>query len=362
MIKRKYLLLPFLIFFIAYVLDKILLLERFQTYFTKTLSELNYFHKPVLFDDLKDYLKQKSRKKVLVYLGSSRGLLFNNEYIEKHHPDWILFNFSVPGGTPDYFYYWLEKLKKEKLKPEFVLLDNSVEAYNLDAFIKIDEVLVNGLDFSFVFRHYKRYSSEEITNFIAKRLFRTYQYRPNLKIVLERMKNNFAILNNYRNFRNQIREKLLKERGSVSPNVSGNVASPPELINEYAEGDFHSYLEVFRFNENMWRFQADNALLLNEMKIPYAIVWVRLAPSYFELIKNKKIKIEGEMNTVHAYWKKKKKKIYKQYNAHSWNMNEDPDYSCDYFGDASHMSLECYPAYTDYLFDKISKFPNESRE
>ncbi|HMV44926.1 MAG TPA: DUF1574 family protein [Leptospiraceae bacterium] len=26
-----------------------------------------------------------------------------------------------------------------------------------------------------------------------------------------------------------------------------------------------------------------------------------------------------------------------------FNMNEDPEYTCDYFTDASHMSTKCFP-------------------
>ncbi|MCC6275647.1 MAG: DUF1574 family protein, partial [Leptospiraceae bacterium] len=102
MIRNKFLLVPFLILFSAYLIDKLLLLEKVQTYFTKTMSEVNYFHKPELFEELKKYLGQSNRKKVLVYFGNSRALLFNNAYIENKYPEWILFNFSVPGGTPDY--------------------------------------------------------------------------------------------------------------------------------------------------------------------------------------------------------------------------------------------------------------------
>src|SRR6185295_14490231 len=101
-----FLFLPLLILIAAYIIDKIFLMEDLQTYFTKTVSELNFFHKPVLFQELKDYLAKKDRKKVLVFFGNSRALLFNNKYIEEKYPDWILFNFSVPGGTPDYFLFW----------------------------------------------------------------------------------------------------------------------------------------------------------------------------------------------------------------------------------------------------------------
>jgi hypothetical protein len=60
MLKNKYLLLPLWIFLISFILDKIVMTETLQTYFTKTVSEINYFHKPYLFQELKDYLQTKT--------------------------------------------------------------------------------------------------------------------------------------------------------------------------------------------------------------------------------------------------------------------------------------------------------------
>ena len=63
MLKNRFLLIPFFIFFIALGIDRILMLETIQTYFTKTVSEINFFHKPYLFNELKTYLSQKDIKK-----------------------------------------------------------------------------------------------------------------------------------------------------------------------------------------------------------------------------------------------------------------------------------------------------------
>jgi len=354
MIRNKFLLVPFLILFSAYLIDKLLLLEKVQTYFTKTMSEVNYFHKPELFEELKKYLGQSNRKKVLVYFGNSRALLFNNAYIENKYPEWILFNFSVPGGTPDYSLFWLERFEKENVRPDFILLDNSVEAFNLKAFIKIDEVLVNGLDFDFIIRHNDRYSKKEITNFIAKRTFRTYQYRPKLETIVARLSNNFLILNLYRDWRNKTRERLTLERGSASSEHAPGFTSKEEVVKKYAEGDYHSYLTPFEFNPHMLDFQKDCFTILARMKIPHAGIWVRVAPAYFDLIKNRKVAIKGESTTVYRIWFPKIEKIHEDTKTPLWNMNESPSYNCNDFSDASHMSPSCFPDYTDFIFRNIA--------
>lgn len=355
MLKNKFLLIPVLIFLLAVIIDRILMLEKIQTYFTKTVSEINYFHKPILFEELKDYLKQPSRKKVLVYFGNSRGLLFDNKYIEEHYPDWVLFNFSVPGGTPDYFTFWLEQFQDQNVKPDFILLDDAVEAFNFTARIKIDEVLVNGLDFPFILKYRNRYTSREITNFIAKKLFKTYQYRPKLDTVIQRMKNDGAIVKVYRDWREKIAKKLKEERGSASSDISANATSPAELVQKFSMGDFHSYIEPFTFNENMLEFQKDNFRILKELNVKHAAIWVRVAKPYFTFIQNRNAIIPPKENLITAYsiWYPKLTKIHNDFNVTLYNMNEDKDYSCDYFTDASHMSTQCFPDYTDYIFQRI---------
>lgn len=355
MIKNKFLLIPFLIFLISIILDRICMLEYIQTYFTKTVSEINYFHKPVLFDELKEYLKKTDRKKVLVYFGSSRALLFNNKYIDENYPDWILFNFSVPGGTPDYFFYWIEKLQKDNVRPDFILVDSSIEAFNLDAKIKIDEVLINGLDFPFILKYFSRYSAKEISNFIAKGLFKTYQYRPKLDTILQRLKNNSEIAVHYRAWRKDVIHKLTLERGSASSDFSANRISSDEVVARFSNGDYFSYIDGFRFNENMLEFQKDNFRVLNEMKLNYASIVVKVANPYYENIKTRSAVPNPEKKLIPAYsvFYPVLKQIGKDLKTKIYNMNEDKEYSCNYFTDASHMSSKCFPDYTDYIFNKI---------
>lgn len=355
MFKNKFLLIPVLILLIALIIDRIVMLEKIQAYFTKTVSEINYFHKPVLFQELKEYLSKPDRKKVLVYFGNSRALLFDNKYIAEHYPDWILFNFSVPGGTPDYFTFWLEQFKADNVKPDFILVDDSLEVFNFTSYIKLDEVLINGIDFPFILRYWNRYTSKEITNFLAKRLFMTYQYRPKLDTVLQRLKNNSAIAKNFIEWKRIIMERLKIERGSASSDISGNLSSSDDLVLRYSDGDFHSYVEPYTFNQNMLDFQEDNFKILNELGVKRAGIWVRIARPYFGYIKTRNAVPNPNKETIitaYSVWVSKITAIHEKYKVPFLNMNEDESYNCNYFTDASHMSSECFPAYTDYIFEK----------
>lgn len=356
-IRKPFLLYPLGIIIFAFILDKILLLENIQTYFSKTMSEINYMQKEELYEDLKNYLKKETRKKVFVYFGTSRALLFDNNYIEAKYPEWTLFNFSVPGGTPDYSLYWLERFKKDKVTPDFVLLDQSIEAYNTAAAISLDDVLTNGLSILFVLRHRKYYTKDQISTLIAKRMFKLYHYRPKLSTIQARVKNNFAQLNSYRTLRKNLWKRLKEGKGSAeTPGTVGGVMAP-ERLKKSAWGDFHSYLVPFHYTENPMYFLGKSFQILKEFNIPHATIWVRLSRPYFQLIKNYPvyiINLEKEL-PVYEYWYPKIFSFQLKDSVELWNMNEDPYYNCDAFSDAGHMAPACFQDYTDYIFQNINK-------
>lgn len=335
------------------------MIEPIQVYFSKTLSEINYFHKPDLYEELQQYLAKENRKKVFVYFGNSRALLFNNKYIEDNYPEWIMYNFSVPGGTPDYALYWLNRFESDGVKPNFVLIDTSIEVFNLTPVIKLDEVLLNGVDIGFVLRYWNRYSPKERNNFIAKRLFRLYQYRPKLNTIMQRIKNE-QIVPVFSQFRKDVREKLKAERGSASADIKASHTSSKEFIRNNAEFTYRSYITPYTFSESMLEFLKDDVLVLKRMEVAYATILVRIAPPYYKLIKTKQIKKnpkdkDSTYTTVYDIWYSKVGKFLEKTSTPLWNMNEDPDYDCDDFSDASHMSTTCYPNYTDYIFENIQK-------
>lgn len=359
LLKNKFILAPFLALILAFILDKVLLSENIQTYFSKTMSEINYSQKEELYDELKAYLKEENHRKVLVYFGTSRALLFENAYIESEFKDWTLFNFSVPGGTPDYTLYWLERFQEDKVKPNFVLLDQSVEAYNSAAVISLDDVLTNGLSVSFVLRHSKNYSSSEISTLLAKRMFKTYHYRPKMATVLARVKDDFAILKSYRELRAGLKKSLKDGKGSaMTPGTSSGIM-PDEMLKKSSWGDFHSYMVPYHFKDQPMYFLGLSYKILDEMNIPKAAIWVRLSRPYYTLIQNELVTTKSkEKSTVYNLWFPTISKFQKEHKVDLWNMNDDPNYNCDLFLDSGHMSPACYKDYTNYIFNQLKKSGN----
>ncbi|MCG6143472.1 DUF1574 domain-containing protein [Leptospira bandrabouensis] len=353
-IRNRYLLVPFLVVFLTFCLDKLLLLENVHTYFSKSLSDINYIQKRQLYEDLKVYLSNKDRDKVLVYFGNSRALLFDNEYIHKKYSGWVMFNFSVPGGKPDYVLQWMEEFHKDNVKPDFFLFDHSVEMYNSAATLKVDETLTNGLNVSFVLKHFSLFSTDDISTLIAKRMFRAYQYRPKLEVILTRAKNKESFLYPYRELRNSLMANLNRGKGSAMTPGTHQSVLPPELLKKSAIGDFHSYLVPFRFSENILSFTNQSLELAKQLGVPTAVIWVRLSLPYMDHIRNLKVSVgDGKEDTVYHDWYPRMVAYHKQNGVPFWNMNDDPNYTCNNFSDAGHMSPTCYDEYTDYIFKNL---------
>ncbi len=354
--KHRFLLLPLFVILITFLLDKLILLENVHTYFSKSLSDINYIQKNQLYDDLLLYLKSPNRKKVLVYFGNSRALLFDTSYIEKTYPGWTLFNFSVPGGKSDYTLQWMEKFENDQVKPDAFLFDHSVELYNASATLKVDETLTNGLDVSFVLRHFKLFTTDEISTLIAKRMFRSYQYRPKLEVIIARAKQKEKFLYSYRELRNNLLNRLNENRGSAMTPGTHQAILPEELLKKSSRGDFLSYLVPFEFSENTLSFLDQSIQIAKRLQVPSATIWVRLSLPYLDHIKNDKILIVGKgTDTVYGVWLPRILDYQTKTGIPFWNMNDDPNYNCNEFSDAGHMSPSCYKDYTDFILKRVIK-------
>ncbi|EPG75739.1 PF07611 family protein [Leptospira fainei serovar Hurstbridge str. BUT 6] len=353
---KKILLIPFLILAISLMIDRFLTNNYFERYYSNTLSHLNYLSKQDLYEDLKGYLKKppSERKKVLVFLGNSRSLLFPYHELREKYPDWILYNFSVPGGSPDYFLYWVERITKDGLHPDFIVLDESLEIFNKTPNLALDEVLIYGVSPGFLLRHWNRYSKEQWSIFLSKRMFHSYRDRPKLWRVRERLKNDSYWANNYAAAVVNTLESLADQKGSTSREANV-IKLPQDQLIKRSESDFQSYLSPYTFHYDMLEMQRDSVELLKKAGIPYATIWVRVARPYFKLYGTRKTDTPDGPQIPLNVWLAEIRKFNQETDTKFWDMNNDPEYTCDDFSDPGHMSPSCYPAYGDYVFRKLSE-------
>ncbi|PJZ68117.1 hypothetical protein CH373_17875 [Leptospira perolatii] len=357
MAKVRFLSIPFLILFLSIAIDRIITLDFFQDYYSKTLSHLNFLNKPELYEDLKEYLRKdpKERKKVLVFLGNSRSLMFPVEQLAEKNPEWILYNFSVPGGTPDYFHYWVEKIESDGLRPDFVVIDQSIEVFNKTPILGLDEVLVYGIPISFMIRHWNYYSTSDWSTVISKGLFHTYRDRPKLAVILDRMKNHSELANMYHNAKDVIVTNLRLEKGSYSSDINMKKALAYDLLLKRSESDFLSYMSPYTFYSEMMDMQKESIRILKKQNIPYATIWVRVSRPYYKLYSSKIVQTQEGMKSPQEVWMPLLEQFNRETGTILWNMNEEPNYNCDSFSDPGHMSPGCFYDYGEYVFKKLNE-------
>ncbi|MEQ9364008.1 MAG: DUF1574 family protein [Leptospirales bacterium] len=366
MLQRKFLVFPFLIFLAAFLVDKLPFALGLQDYFLNTFSFLNYDHKVELKAELKAYLKRPNRRKTLVLFGNSRTMPFNNEQIERDHPEWVLFNFSVPGGVSDYFLRYMEEFQAEEIRPDYIYFAVTPQAFNARPATVMDEVMLNGLTPGFVLRHASRYNLDDISNYVAKQMFWTYQYRLSLRNVLRRSRNDSFEAKQFREFYEFTERSLSEARGSVFFAVGGRSPTDSEGMARQARDIWRGFFTPFTLSEDQLFFTEECLRIAREMDVPARLVWPRVSPQLRALKEGRSPDGEdrapgagtfapevAERPSVRELWQPALNALADQYGRSMLDMNYGPGFRCDRYYDASHLAGDCFDEFSDYLISNI---------
>ncbi|MCR9144638.1 MAG: DUF1574 domain-containing protein [bacterium] len=372
MLKRKFLLFPFLIFFAAFAIDKLPFALGLQDYFLNTFSFLNYDHKAELKAELKEYLKRPDRRKTLVLFGNSRTMPFNNEQIERDHPDWILFNFSVPGGVSDYFLRYMEEFEAEDIRPDYIYFAVTPQAFNARPATVMDEVMLNGLTPGFVLRHADRYSLDDLSNYVAKQVFWTYQYRLSMRNVARRMRNDSLEAKQFREFYEFTEKSLNESRGSVFFTIGGRSPTDSESMARQAQDIWRGFFTPFTLSQEQLYFTEECLRIAQAMGVPARLVWPRVSPQLRALKEGRSpdegpegenIATPGSASelttgsapgpTVREMWQPALEELALKYGPPMLDMNYGAGFGCDRYYDASHLAGDCFDEFSDYLIGNI---------
>jgi hypothetical protein len=84
---------------------------------------------------------------------------------------------------------------------------------------------------------------------------------------------------------------------------------------------------------------------------------VRVAIPFFNFYKTKLTAKDPNGVSVSPYslYIPKMEQLSNEFQIPFLNMNDDSSYTCNAFTDASHMASECFPDYTDFIFNHIHK-------
>lgn len=350
MIKRKFLLFPFMIFIAAFFVDKLPFALGLQDYFLNTFSFLNYDHKVQLKAELKEYLKRSERRKTLVLFGNSRTMPFDNAQIERDHPDWILFNFSVPGGVSDYFLRYIEEFQAEDIRPDYIYFAVTPQAFNAKPATVMDEVMLNGLTPGFVFRHMGRYSLDDISNYVAKQVFWSYQYRLSLRNMVRRSRNDSAEAKQFRKFWQFTEESLKEARGSVFFAIGGRSPTDTEGMVRQAHDIWRGFFTPFYLSQEQMFFTDECLRIAAAMQVPARMVWPRVSPQLRALKEGRSLDTSA---SVREAWQPALDELAQNYGKSMLDMNYGSGFRCDRYYDASHLAGDCFGEFANYLISEI---------
>lgn len=345
---------PLLVLLAAFLIDKLPFIGEFPYYFIKSASYANYDHKEKMLFELADYLKQPQRKRVLVIFGNSRTMPFENRYFDAHYPDWILYNFSVPGGTSDYFYYLMERFQELSIRPDFLIFTITPQGFNDAASIQMDEVMLRGLPASFIFQNLSHYKVDDITNYIAKKLFWSYRDKPVPSVISRRLKNHSAEMKALKEFVLTSTTELERTRGSV-PTSQIEPRISQAMLSKHAESIWHTFLDPFRYSNDQDYFTDRSLAIATGIGIPSALLWAKVSPQLRRLKETVPVERtkEGEEITLKTLWSERIEKLAVKHDVPMLDMNFGQTIRCDDFFDASHMAGGCFGEFTDYLMHHI---------
>lgn len=359
MFSKRAFIIPFIIFLTSFTIDKLILLDSFIIYYLTTASFINFEHKERLVFELKEYLNKPKteRKKVMVILGNSRSMSFDNEYIAEKYPDWILFNFSVPGGTQDYFYYIMQKFKTFNIKPEAIYFTVTPQAMNSTPNILTDEVMVFGLPFEFVLKHFYYYKVDELTNYIGKKLFVVYKYRPKFNVIQSRLQPENLL--KFTTFLINTHHVLEENKGNIPSKHDFKINVSNEFLERNAESIWKDFFVPFTLNENAVYFLEKCIEVSKDLNIKHiALLWPQVSPqlkAHKKNLKIAKVKENGKIiyKTVYEVWAPEMIHLAEKYQVKWVDLNFTEIQKCNDFFDASHLASNCYPEYTDILFTNL---------
>jgi len=352
---KRWLYFPLLILIAAFLVDKAFFVGHLPYYFLRSLSYINYDHKITMTIKLRNYLRAADRKKVVVLFGNSRTLSFDTAYLEKTYPDWILFNYSVPGGTSDYYYYYMKRFQEENIRPEAIFFAISPQGFNYSPLISMDETMINGLPLSFVAAHAGHFRLQDLTNYAAKKTMWTYRYRPNLDTIRYRLRNQSEFMYDLKQFEAIAYNSLIINRGSTPYNDHAEPDDDPDFWEKTALQTFKNFFEPYQLHPGMISFTQKSLQISQELGAKTILLWPRIAPELRRLKMEKKVRIVGlrEKETIHATWFPMIEKLSRDHQAPVLNLNLPGAMKCDKFYDASHMASVCFAEFSDRIFETL---------
>jgi len=343
--------LPVIIFLFIFLLDKLCLLDRVKSLTQMDATYLYFDYKKELLEELESvYLREKMkpelkgsttdlsryRRNIAIILGSSRLLYFDHQAFSRDYPEWELFNFSAPVTAPAYYAYILERIHERGIKVDLVLMEADAFQYN-DASSAFERSnLAYTFDMRFLLQHFSHFKRDEVSGYLARWLFAAYKYPPRLDQIYDRLTDP---LNRFNIALKELDRHQRENRGA------GRSIIPREnwyeldyaMLQGTALRTISWLYRPFVLSDRQFFFTR-KALELTQ-KIDAAVLLVKPPVSRPMQVAMAE---DSHLRKSYREWEERLQGL--RGSIPFLDLEKHPEFYCNTFVDASHMSLDCYHA------------------
>jgi len=324
---KSFLLYPLYLFFGILLLDKVFLLPIFQKEFLQSGNSVFYHQRKVLVDRLLNDEEVKKRKLAVVY-GDSRSYPFSEKGIPADkQKDWTLYNFSGPQGVPMYAYMMFRDLLTSGIRPNFVILSLSPEAFDDSKGFINSPFLRLACDPKCVNEIWNDLSYKDKYEYLLDQIFSIRSVELNMGLFFSRLKT--GKLKEYKAKNNTEFQLVNYAKGEYL--MYATTANPVEKLEKDTRRVTSIYMRSYTLGNSQLPYVKSFLSLAKEKQIPVLVLWPKVYPKYYS---------EYEKFDIKNVWWKRIKELSDENGAYSINMNESNE--CDLFNDASHQSVFCF--------------------
>lgn len=340
--SKKFLFYPVILFVFLFLVDKIFLLDSVRLLIKSDFTYVYYETKQKL---LKVFIEKynsgeltKDNKKVMVILGSSRLLYFDNKELEQFYPSWEIYNFSSAVTTPAYYWFYLQQIIEAGIQPDLVVVETDPNQFNVNSIFK-ESNLTYSFDLPFIFQYADLFGRDYFNYYIGKSLFAVKVNKPYLDAAFRNY--NSPNLPLVEAMKESIRTELIKNKGHASSPVEEFFEKDSSNLEATSQRTIDWLFSSYKPSEMQFSFFD---ILLSETKkreIPILIVWPQSSKSMQDRLKASSLPQE---------WLKQAETITSKYGYSILNMDDTDEYFCNSFADGGHIAKDCYRPFIRYIF------------
>lgn len=350
--EKKFLLLPVYFLIIIFIIDKVFLLEFFQTSFLQKGNDVFYWHRKELFQRLiHDPEILQKKKKLLLVLGDSRAYPISLKLLPDNlKNEWKVYNFSAPQSVPMYALQYLERMIENGIIPDIVYFSLSPESFDDSKGFIYDPFLRLGMDAQFQKNYWNKVPLLDKYKYYIDYLFSFRRLQFDYKLFLERWKS--GKLNQYKPEYNE--DLLILRLGYGEYLAYAAVANVESKLQKDSLRIQSIYLNNFQLSPTQFEFVELVIKKANQVGSQVFIIWPKVYPGYRKAYENLRLKeiwwdkIVG-LNTMYSFFPL-------NYNQEGKVVVSEP---CNLFNDASHQSVYCFVGVLQDIFFLYNRNKNQ---